>query len=369
MRTLGINTGTSVDAVDMCLIDWDLDSLKDREVILQKTFEFDPELQQHIHKVINQQKATLEEISDLNYEYSRFIASLVNKFKKELEKDSSAKNGKEPIDLIGMHGQTIYHGEKSTWQIGDGSLVANLTNVVTASDFRAADMAVGGLGAPLISFLDHILVRNDKENVATLNIGGISNLTVMEKDKPTFAYDSGPGNILIDLLMNKLYQQHFDTNGEIASQGRVDEKFIDHLIKQNDYFKLEAPKTTGREYFNEKFAEKFLDLGNKQNIIATVTQFTVATINMELQKYKIDRLYISGGGVNNKFIMEGLQKLNPNLEFHSHKEIGIDDKYKEAILFSLLAYTCFHRVPNNITSATGANAATILGKLSYAKLN
>lgn len=371
MRALGVNTGTSVDAVDMCLVQWNLADLKTFTVIKEKTYPFDKEIQIGIEKLINSQKGSLEEISNLNFKYSYFIADLIKEFREEAISDTfhklptEVRNDKDLIELVGMHGQTIFHGDDSTFQIGDGSLIANRTGIMTVSDFRPADMALGGGGAPISSYLDDVLVRNEIENTGTLNIGGIANLTIMEKEKPTIAYDTGPGNTLIDTLMNKLYQQKYDKDGEVAFQGNPDNRFITNLIKHNDYFHQEPPKTTGREFFSEKFADKFLDLGKKENIISTVSQFTVETISHELSKHNIKKLYVSGGGTQNKYLMQKLKEANSYIEFLSHKELDIDDHYKEAMLFSLLAYTSFNKKPNNIPSSTGASAATILGKISY----
>jgi len=364
MRTLGINTGTSVDSVDFCFVLWDSKDIKKYKVLKQKTYDFDPEIRKDILKLVNQQKGTLEEISDLNFRFSRFLAALVNDFQQEL---LEAEEGN--IDLIGIHGQTIFHGAKSTWQIGEASLIANLTGVTTVSDFRPADMAVGGQGAPLISYLDDSLLRDPEQSIATLNIGGIANLTILEKNKPTVAFDTGPGNVLIDILMNKLYQKSFDKDGEIAFEGNVDLDFVKKYIRENEYFSRAIPKTTGRELFGEKYAEKFFDLGKKENIIATASYYTVKTISEALQKFEIEKVYVSGGGVKNKFIMNNLRQLNPTIKFLSHEDLNINDQYKEAQLFSLLAYTSFNRKINNVPSSTGAKTATILGKISYVPTN
>jgi|LakMenEpi08Jun12_1017391.scaffolds.fasta_scaffold00005_26 anhydro-N-acetylmuramic acid kinase len=357
MRVLGVNTGTSVDAIDFALIDWhDIHNLKNYSVIREDSVPFDPTLRIIFEKLINKQNGNLDEISNLNFAFSRFLAESINSFK---EKHN------EQIDLIGIHGQTIFHGKESTWQLGEGSLVANLTNINTVSDFRPADMARGGGGAPLISFLDDRLVRSDNENIATLNIGGIANITVLVKDSPCIAYDTGPGNTLIDNLCQKLYSKPFDKNGEIAFKGKINEKFVDNLIKNTEYFRLPPPKSTGRELFNHKFADKFLDLGNTQNIISSATYLTAKTISTELQKYPINKVLISGGGINNNFLTEKLKELNPAIAFSDHNQCGIMSQYKEAILFSLLAYTSYNRMANNVPSSTGAKASSILGKISY----
>lgn len=357
MLVLGINTGTSIDAVDLALVEWRSPfDLKDFSIVAEDSFEFDFNLKQEFEKIINKQNANLDEISDLNYDFSKFLASLVQEF--------STKHS-QTIDLIGLHGQTIFHGGKSTWQLGDGSIIANILDIDTVSDFRGADIARGGCGAPLISFLDERLIRSNHENIATLNIGGIANITVMEQGKITIAYDTGPGNTLIDNLCQKLYNQSFDKDGHIAYKGKVNEKFVENLINNTEYFKQEAPKSTGRELFNHKYADKFLDLGNTQNIISSASYLTVKTISQELKKYNLEKVYISGGGIKNKFIIEHLKQDNPQIKFETHDETGIKSQYKEAILFSLLAYTSYNKIPNNVPSSTGASSEAILGKISY----
>lgn len=375
MRVLGVNTGTSVDGVDLCLVDWNLHKLTDFKVIKSASYPFDPDIKLGIEKMIKMQQASFEEVSDLNFAYSIFIAGIINDFKNTSSPSPAIKRAEglvdddyELIELIGLHGQTIYHGDKSSWQIGDGSIIANLCGVHCVSDFRPADMALGGAGAPLTSYIDEKLIRGKfpETCIATLNIGGIANITVMQPERNTIAYDTGPGNTLIDTLMQKLFQKPYDDGGEIAFTGRANEAFIETLIKRTEYFSKEIPKTTGRELFNEKYAEKLLDLGNKENIISSASYLTVKTISDELNKYPIKKLFVAGGGRNNKYIINKLQEIHSGIEFLSHDELNINDQYKEAMLFSLLAFTSFNQIPNNVPGSTGASKATILGKLSYA---
>lgn len=356
MLVLGINSGTSVDGVDLALISWDISNLRNFKIIKELSFEFDPTVKKEIEVLIAKQKSTFEELSQLNYKLSQFTAALVRDFIKETPEHK--------IDLIGMHGQTVFHGIGCTMQLGVPSVVAKLTGITTIGDFRSGDIAVGGCGAPLMSFFDDKLIRSETESIATLNIGGIANITVLEPHKPTIAYDTGPGNTLIDLLTKKLFKKNYDIDGEIAFQGRVNEKFIEQIIYKTPYFAMSPPKSTGRELFDERYADKFLDLGNKENIIATVSYFTAHTITTEIKKYNVNKIYVSGGGIHNKFIMENLTKLNPNTEFTCHDEFNIKSQYKEAMLFSLLAFTCYNKINNNIPSSTGAKRATILGVIA-----
>jgi anhydro-N-acetylmuramic acid kinase len=353
---LGVNTGTSVDGVDLALVDWDINDLSKFEIIKESSYEFDPSVKKDIEVLIGLQRGTLEEISNLNYKFSQFVASLIIDFKNETD---------EKIDLLGIHGQTIFHGPLSSFQLINASVVAKLTGITCVADFRSADIAVGGCGAPLTSFLDDKVIRINSETRATLNLGGIANISVLEPNKPTFAYDTGPANTLIDVLMKKLFKQDFDKDGRVAFEGKVDDRFVDNLIRRTDYFQLTPPKATGRELFDEKFADKFLDLGNKENIIATASYFTVKTIDNELKKYPIKTIFTSGGGTSNKFIMTKLKEANPSIHFSDHSSFGIKSQYKEAILFSLLAYTSINKIPNNIPSSTGAKKAVVLGVIAH----
>ncbi len=358
MFVLGVNTGTSVDGVDLALVKWNADNLRDFEIIEEASYEIDPNVKQEIEILIAKQKASLEDISNLHYKIGRFLAFIVNEFKQEYSQHQ--------IDLIGIHGQTVFHGAESTMQLANLSVIAKLTGITTIGDFRAGDIAFAGNGAPLTSYIDDVLIKNDNESLATLNIGGIANITIMRPNQITLAYDTGPGNTLIDCLVKKLFQKNFDHKGAIAESGKVNEQFIETLIAKTDYFDLAAPKSTGREYFDEKFADKFLDLGNKENIIANASFFTAKTISNEIQKYDLQKVYVSGGGIKNLYLMQSLAELNPDVQFLNHDELNIKGQYKEAMLFSLLAFTCFKDIPNNVPSSTGAKRATILGVIAKA---
>lgn len=356
MLVLGINSGTSVDGLDFALVDWDANNLRNFKIIKEVSFEFDPIVKKEIEVLIAKQKCTLEELAQLNYKLSQFTAALTLDFIQEIPEHK--------IELIGMHGQTVFHGIGATMQLGNPSVVAKLTGIMTIGDFRSGDIALNGCGAPLMSFFDDQILRLPTEAIATLNIGGIANITVMEPGKPTIAYDTGPGNTLIDSLMKKLFKQDYDIDGQVAFQGRIDQRFIEQIIYRTPYFKQEPPKATGRELFDEKYADRFLDLGNKENIITNVTYFTAHTISVELKKYNIKKVYVSGGGMHNKFIMHYLEAMNSGVTFMTHDEFNIRGQFKEAMLFSLLAFTCYKKINNNVPSSTGAKRATILGVIA-----
>ena len=296
------------------------------------------------------------------------------------------------MDLIGNHGQTVFHqgpstnflGAKtaSTFQLGDGSIIANLTGITTVSDFRPADMALGGQGAPLVPFADYALFRHPKLGRVALNIGGIANITVIPgnaKPSDVLAFDTGPGNMLIDALVQHFThgRQRFDRGGLLAMKGcRIPE--IMETLKNDAYLKLPPPKSTGREYYGREYLEKLLAMGKKyraqpNDLIKAATEFTSGSIidamsRFVLPYYKIHELIISGGGARNRLVSAlivgwmsgaGVRTLKSN-QF----KIPIDAK--EALAFAILAYETFHQRPSNLPSATGASKPAILGKISYA---
>jgi len=290
--------------------------------------------------------------------------------------------------LIGNHGQTIFHqgtptrflGAKtaSTLQLGDGSVIANLTGITTVSDFRPADMALGGQGAPLVPFADYVLYRHPKLGRVSLNIGGIANLTVIPANaKPSlvFAFDTGPGNMLIDALVQHFTRGRlrYDNHAALARSGHLHRGLLAHLMR-DPYLKLKPPKSTGREYFGVPYLKKLLGLARHikpADLIHTVTVFTATSIFDGLQrfvfpKHNLQQLIVSGGGTHNPLLMSQLAALLPRTEILPSSRFNIPTDSKEALAFAILAYETFHRRPSNIPSATGARGRAILGKISYA---
>jgi len=297
-------------------------------------------------------------------------------------------------DLVGCHGQTLYHqgeaqiflGRKivATWQTGDAAVVAVRVGVPVVSDFRPADMAAGGKGAPLVPYLDYLLFRNPKFGRIVQNIGGIANLTAIPPGADAsrvFAFDTGPGNMVIDAVTEKLFGRAFDRGGKIAASGTVLEPVLKQILKRR-FFRAAPPKTAGREEFGREFVREFLRAcrrAPKEDVVATATALTARSIADAVRRFVMKQsgpatkasfreLILSGGGARNATLVgmlaEDLAPLGIQLRFSD--EFGLPSEAKEAVAFAVLAYETWNRRPANVPSATGAKRAAVLGKISYA---
>ncbi|MBI4810297.1 MAG: anhydro-N-acetylmuramic acid kinase [Ignavibacteriales bacterium] len=287
------------------------------------------------------------------------------------------------VDLIGSHGQTIQHlpikqkmfGKTvhATMQIGNPSVIAKLTGIVTVGDFRVGDIAVGGTGAPLIPLFDFLMFRSSKFNRALLNIGGIANITILPKKctiSDVFAFDTGPGNMIVDGLMQHFYNKSFDKNGSIALKGKILPLLENHLV-QHLYFKTKPPKSTGRESFGNEFIRAILRKSRrekKEDVITTATELTALSIYLSYLKFvrptiKLDELLVSGGGVHNRYIMQALRRYFDRVNIRAFDELNFSSDAKEAICFAVLANETISGNPGNVPGATGAKKQTILGTI------
>jgi anhydro-N-acetylmuramic acid kinase len=294
--------------------------------------------------------------------------------------------------LVGCHGQTLYHqgsptpflGRKlaATWQTGEAAIIAAKLRIPAVSDFRPADIAVGGQGAPLVPFLDYALFRDPLVGRIAQNIGGIANLTAIPAAAAAsdlVAFDTGPGNMVIDAVTMELFGRPIDRDGEIAASGKVFVSVIEEVLRHN-FFRKRPPKTAGREEFGREFAHQFLNLcGNcrKQDVVATATALTARSVADAVRRYVVwktkgrkqnfSEMILSGGGAKNKalvaMLIAELAPLAMRLRFSD--EFGLPSAAKEAIAFALLAYETWHRRPSNVPSATGSKRAAVLGKISY----
>ena len=291
------------------------------------------------------------------------------------------------VDLIGTHGQTVYHipdpvdtcgfRTRSTLQLGELAVIAERTGITTVGDFRKRDIAAGGKGAPLTAYMDFIMHRHPKLNRIFQNIGGIANLTFLPADaspEDIIAFDTGPGNMIIDGLM-EYYSNgklRYDEDGETAAKGTVDRGLLEELLR-DPYFGEKPPKATGRELFGKKYVSKIIGYAKSHNlafedVIATATALTVETIAAAYERfimpnYAIDEVYISGGGVKNRTIMQGLRERLKGIKVLEYDCLGIPSKAKEAVLMAILANEYVMENPSNMIKATGAHKNVILGML------
>lgn len=375
----GVLSGTSVDGVDVVLVKIRGSGMNTKlNVIDFESYPINKKLKDFILKCSSVKESNAEEICKLNFLLGGLFASSV---KKIISKNNFKSN---EIDLIGSHGQTIYHSplneklfgfnSKSTLQVGELSVIANQTGITTIGDFRTADISAGGEGAPLVPYLDYIMFSDKKKSRAFVNIGGISNVTYLRKScsqNQVIAFDTGPGNIILDYLMKKFYGKKYDTNGKVAAAGKVNEKLFENICSSDKFYKKKPPKSTGREYYNNYFADnilkKFKRLNHK-DILATFTKFTAFTIYFGLRKFnfKIDELIVSGGGAKNFTLMNYLKEYFKDAEVKEINENGINYDNKEAVLFAVLANEIACGNKANMTAVTGSKKNVYLGKICLA---
>src|SRR5215472_2034592 len=382
---LGMMSGTSADGIDAALVRISGAPPRLKIRLVNHTQQpFAPEVRNEILRVAEQNPLTPGELSQLHtrlgHIYAQAALAACKKFQISPKK----------INLIGNHGQTIFHQGRasnflgkpvaSTLQLGEGSTIANLTGITTVSDFRPADMALGGEGAPLVPFADYALYRHPKLGRVSLNIGGIANLTVIPanaKPAEVSAFDTGPGNMLIDALVQHFThgRKRFDKDARLAQTGRPIPALLNELMK-DPYLKFTPPKSTGREYYGRAYVQKVLALGRRHHakpsdLIRLATVFTALSVvdalhRFVLRKHKIQQLVVSGGGARNPLILAQLSAALPGIEVLPSSNFGIPEDAKEAFAFALMAYETLHQRASNLPSATGARGPAILGKISYA---
>jgi anhydro-N-acetylmuramic acid kinase len=273
------------------------------------------------------------------------------------------------IAAIGCHGQTICHepgGPRPfTWQLGDAAKLCNLTGITTVADFRSADIALGGQGAPLAPAFHEWAFGGD-EPIAVLNIGGIANLSLIDRQQPLRGFDTGPGNTLTDMWIRRHRDEAYDAGGEWARSGSVNEALLDGML-QDPYFRAEPPKSTGREYFNLAWVERQIgatgDSLRPEDVQATLTELTAASVAQALEGSQpgTTALYLCGGGVSNRKLVERLRARLPKLPIRSTEALGLDPDSVESAAFAWLAQQRVAGNPVQIDSVTGAKSATLLG--------
>jgi anhydro-N-acetylmuramic acid kinase len=359
MRVAGIMSGTSLDGIDVAVIDI---TGRKFEVVAHCTTPYPQKVRDQLLAVSNNTSHT-SAISRLNFSLAELYAKAVKKCGVPLN----------TIELIGSHGQTIYHERGNTLQIGDGSVIAERTRIPVVSDFRTRDIAAGGKGAPLVPYVDYMLYKDRKLGRVSLNIGGIANITAIPPNgaaEDVIAFDTGPGNMVVDQLVfaHTRGKQKYDRGGRLARAGKVDAVLIDRLLRRG-FYKESPPKNVGREQYGREFVDELRETGLPMiDLIATATAFTPATIAAGIQRFvrfPVDEVVVSGGGAHNEQMMAYLKAFLSQSRIRSSSEFGVDVDAKEAIAFAILAYETWNRRPSNLPSATGAKRPVILGKVSF----
>ena len=356
---IGIMSGTSLDGVDVAFCQ--IDDIK-CQLMATHFVAFEEALKSKILKLIAE-GGTLKEIGEVDHELALFFAKAVN----ELLNDHSI----DPLEVeaIGLHGQTLWHeplGQHPfSMQLGNASVVAVETGVDVVSDFRSKDVAMGGQGAPLAPAF-HAFLFSHLDRVAVVNIGGMANISLFEPE--LLGYDTGCGNVLMDMWTSEHLNVEYDRDGAWAKSGQVHEKLLNNMLS-DPYFLLNYPKSTGREYFNKNFLIKYLEPLGKicaKDVQATLLALTVESIANEIKKFDVKELLVCGGGARNIFLMEKLQETLQAVEVGSTQKYKVDADNMEAMIFAWLAYKRVHHEKVDLKSVTGARDNTILGAI-YAK--
>lgn len=373
---IGLMSGTSLDGIDSVLLE-----IKGKGIDTKykekyfNCYPIDNNIKKEIHDSMDIKKSNIALICSLNYKLGNLFANACIKLCKE------AGVSLEDIGFIASHGQTIYHHPQdknnlvsSTLQIGEPSVIAYKTQTKVISNFRGKDIAAGGQGAPLVPYVDYILFNNYNKNIAIHNIGGIANTTIIKKDGlkgDILAFDTGPGNMIIDGLCSKLKGLEYDKNGEIAKRGKVNTKILEEMMS-HDFFKKEPPKSTGREDFGMDYVQQLIDENlhiDSESLIATATEFTARSMadaykKFILRDHSLDEIILCGGGAYNLTLKNSLSNHLEGIKISTMEDHGMSSFSKEAVAFAILGNECLNNVKSNIKSATGAKEYVILGDIT-----
>lgn len=385
MTVAGIMSGTSADGVDVALVrirprDGELNL--DLKLLAHRCFPFSASLRRAVLASMNAKEISTAELARLNWRLGIAYAEAI--------RETLAAH-KVKLDLIGCHGQTIYHQGKAsryvgrdftcTWQIGEMAMLARDSGVPVVSNFRPADMAAGGQGAPLVPLLDFVLFRHEKRGRVLLNLGGIGNLTVLPPGcdlSEILAFDTGPANMVIDATTQALFGKQFDRGGRIAARGRVPETVMESLLR-DVFFAAAPPKSAGREQFGAEYVKKLVARceragGGSEDVVATATALTARSIGLAYTRFVKQRMgaadvdmIVSGGGSQNATLLSMLREiLGPyKCRIAASDDFGMPSQAKEAVAFALLAWQTWHHRAGNVPAATGAVKPALLGQISY----
>ena len=392
MIVAGVMSGTSADGINVALVRIQGRGFRSRlELLAHYEFPYPTEVRRAVLRAMNARSASVADLARLNFTLGELYAKSVQ---------AAQRRAKLECKLVGCHGQTLYHQSTPsnyigqpvtcTWQTGEAAIIAAKLGVPVVSDFRPADMAARGTGAPLVPFLDFVAFRHRRFGRIVQNIGGIANLTAIPPratPDEVFAFDTGPGNMVIDAVAERLFDRPYDRNGRLAAKGEPIESVLHQLLRRA-FFKLPPPKTAGREQFGEAFVQELLRLcrrADAHDVIATATALTARSIGLAVRNFVLPadaanvpagsrapsryrEFVVSGGGTRNGTLMRMIREQLAPLKMRvlTTDDFGLPSEAKEAVAFALLAYQTWRRLPSNIPSATGAQHPAILGKVSYA---
>jgi anhydro-N-acetylmuramic acid kinase len=393
MVVAGVMSGTSVDGVDVAVCRVSPARVKGGTPVVKLLghvgVAYPKAVRAAVLGAMDADAISVAELARLNWRLGEVYADAV-------EKAQSSVGVK--VALVGCHGQTVYHQAAAerylgkalrvTWQMGEAAVIAERLRIPVVSDFRPADVVAGGQGAPLVPMLDYCMFRSAKVSRVLLNLGGIANLTALPagaRVDAVMAFDTGPGNMVIDACMRRLYEREFDRGGVVARTGNVLQEVVETILKQ-DYFSALPPKSCGREQFGEAFVSRFIAMCRKaggradrdEDVVATTTALTAASIVDAYRRFVWGHVgqaapmepvefVVAGGGAKNDLLIRmlrgGLEPLK--VKVRMMEELGVPAQAKEAVAFALLAWLSWNGLPGNVPSATGARSAVVLGKISH----
>jgi anhydro-N-acetylmuramic acid kinase len=379
MKVIGLMSGTSVDGIDAALVEITGTTLDLRvELLAGETYPYPDSLRSQILAVCGGAKLAMVELAALDDDIAACFAQAAISIQAQASHDRA--------EAIGSHGQTVFHRPKTadsmgySLQLGRGELIAAIAQITTIDNFRAADIAAGGQGAPLVPKPDAYLLSDPIEHRCIQNIGGIGNVTYLpphsqpDWEQQIRGWDTGPGNSLLDLAVTQLSEGKltFDRDGAWAATGNVCQPLVQTWLAQ-DYFGIAPPKSTGRELFGREYLQSCIaDAAvfklNPADFLATLTDLTASSIADSYRRFLPqlpDRVLLCGGGSRNLYLRQRLQAQLPNIEVVTTDEAGVNGDYKEAIAFAVLAYWRHHGIPGNLPAATGAKSPVLLGDVHH----
>lgn len=357
---VGVMSGTSLDGIDVALCETSGDTIK---MIAHLTYPIPQSIKQSALNMCLGQQTTLIDVGTLDHQLGQLYADAILQL---LQQESIPA---EKVRAIGNHGQTVFHqpngGAPFTLQIGDANIIAARTQIDTVADFRRKDMALGGQGAPLVPAFHNTIFSSTDSTVVVLNIGGIANISVLRPNSPVIGYDTGPGNMLMDIWCSEQKKEPYDQDAQFALSGEVNIELLKHFLNEI-YFSQPSPKSTGRELFNLEWLNNKLAKFHvyPADVQRTLCELTATSICSEVELFSLGpspELLVCGGGVSNPLLMQRLRALLPSWKVQSTDDKGVSSDFMEAIAFAWLAQRRIHGLPSNLPEVTGASQQASLG--------